>query len=399
MTSGLRQRTAYPAKGVPTKSPVALRPCPVSPTFGEHTPGAFSPDVGLTGRADFGLWISVPFASRRGTLTGMSDIGFVPHLTKRTADLRREAITPWMLRGKEFDSPYYGLHRPAGIAAEQPSLRVADAIALMTPGCILTGWAARWIQGQAFCDGVLYGKDLPVTILCGPGTEIRQRPGIRPRERRYLPGEVVDLGDVTATTMARAAYDDMLDAPNRLEALVAVEMATSTVIEQSQTPLANVQRVFDAHVKTRGRVQARWALANATTRSASPWETRTRVLATEATGIDDWLVNVPVFDEYENLLGIPDLTDPESSLMLESDGADHRRIAVHDNDNVREETFENHGAAVVRIGSAQHGRAERPTTMQRILAGRQLAFEMGPQQWTSEKPAWWWEWPPGRRWD
>ncbi|MDN5853337.1 MAG: hypothetical protein L0K86_10925 [Actinomycetia bacterium] len=291
----------------------------------------------------------------------MSEIGFVPSLTKRAADLRREGATPWMLSGKDFDSPFHGLHRPAGIAAERPAIRVADAIGLMTGGCVLTGWAARWLQGQAYCDGERAGKELPVTILCGPGSELRRRPGLRPRERLWLPGEVVDLDGFVAATMARGAYDDLLDAPNR--------------------------------------VQARWALKHATTRSASPWETRTRVLATEATGIDDWRVNVPLFDQAEHLLGIPDLTDPESGLMLESDGADHRNITTHNNDNVREEAFENHGAAVVRIGAAQHRRAERPATMQRIRQGRELASTMGPRRWTTEKPAWWWEWPPGRRWD
>lgn len=329
----------------------------------------------------------------------MEDIGFVPHLSKRTAALRTQGVTPRALRGASYETPYRGLHRPAGVGANGPAIRVADSIGLMTDGCVLTGWAARWIQAQAYCDGVLYGEDLPVTILCGPGSDLRSRPGICPSERRFLPGETVDLGDVLAATMARATYDEMLDVPNHLEALVSVEMATSTVIKQSRTTMENVQGVFDAHVKTRGRVQARWALANATTRSASPWETRTRVLATEALGIQNWLVNVPIFDQYENLLGIPDLTDPDSGLMVESDGSDHRQIKVHNNDNVREEAFENHGSAVVRIGSAQHSRAERPATIQRIRQGRELAYSMGRCTWTTEKPAWWWTWPPGRRWD
>lgn len=68
---------------------------------------------------------------------------------------------------------------------------------------------------------------------------------------------MVDLGGFTVATMARATYDDMLDAPNPLEALVMVEMATSTTIEQPRTALANVEAVFNSHVKTRGRQQTR----------------------------------------------------------------------------------------------------------------------------------------------
>ncbi|HLR85690.1 MAG TPA: hypothetical protein VK059_12115 [Nocardioidaceae bacterium] len=329
----------------------------------------------------------------------MSNLEYITRLTQRTSAMRAQGISKWMLDGDEYVSPHYGVHRPAGICSDPEAMRIADAIGLMTDASILTGWAARWIQGQAYCDGVLYGKELPVSILFGPGSRLRPRPGIRPRERLWLPGEVIDLGDVVAATMARAAYDDMLDAPNQLEALVAVEMATSTVIKQARTDLCNVQGVFDAHVKTRGRRQARWALAHATTRSASPWETRTRVLATEVLGVDDWLVNVPVFNGFEDLLGIADLIDPDSGLVLESDGAEHRNIAVHNNDNVREEAFENHGSAVVRIGSAQHARAERPTTIERIRQGRERAYSMGSCTWTTDKPAWWWNWPPGRRWD
>lgn len=329
----------------------------------------------------------------------MRDISYVPRLTRRTCRLRDDGATPWELRGEAYEAPYRGLRRPAGISVDQPAVRIADVIGLMTDGCVLTGWASRWLQGQAYCDGVLYGQDLPVTLLCGPGARLRPQPGTRPRERRWVPGEVLDLDDVAVTTMARAAYDDMLDAPNRVEALVAVEMATSTVIEQARTAPDNVRAVFAAHVKTRGRAKARWALAHLTTRSASPWETRTRVLATETLGIENWLVNIPVFDRNERLLGIPDLLDPDSGLVIESDGGDHREIDVHNKDNVREEAFENKNSAVVRIGSAQHSRTKRPETAQRMRLGLERAFSMGPCTWTTEKPAWWWTWPPGRRWD
>ncbi|UYM03719.1 hypothetical protein [Solicola gregarius] len=329
----------------------------------------------------------------------MRDISYVPQLTRRTSRLRDDGVTAWALRGEQYETPFRGLRRPAGISIDQPATRIADALGLMTDGCVLTGWASRWLQGQAYCDGERYGKDLPVTFLCGPGARLRRQPGTRPRERRWVPGEVVDLDDVVVATIARAAYDDMLDAPNRIEALVAVEMATSTIIEQARTAAGNVRAVFDAHVKTRGRVQARWALAHLSTRSASPWETRTRVLATETLGIETWHVNVPVFDQREKLLGIPDLLDPDSGLVIESDGGDHRDIGVHNADNVREEALENHGSAVVRIGSAQLSRSERPETRQRLRLGFERAHSMGRQTWTTEKPAWWRTWPPGRRWD
>ena len=303
------------------------------------------------------------------------------------------------LRNRRLARPYHGVRRSNTVDLDQPALRIADAIAVMTEGCSLAGWAARWLQGQAYCDGLHHGVETPVKILCGPGSHLRKRPGIQPCERLVLPGEIVDVGDVVVTTMARAAYDDMLDAPNPVEALVALEMATSTVIEQARTYLANVEAVYGSHVKTRGRRQARWALDHASTRSASPWETRTRLLAVDALGVERWLVNVAIFDLRENLLGIADLLEPESGLVLESDGADHRLIERHNEDNVREESFENHGLVVVRIGSGQHSRAERPLTIERVQQGHARARTNRSKRWTTEKPAWWWDWPPSRRWD
>lgn len=95
----------------------------------------------------------------------MKDIGYVPRLTRPTSCLRNDGVTPWELRGEKYEAPYRGLRRPAGLSADQPALRVADAIGLMTSGCVLTGWASRLLQGQAYCDGELYDGDLPVVVL------------------------------------------------------------------------------------------------------------------------------------------------------------------------------------------------------------------------------------------
>lgn len=331
-------------------------------------------------------------------LPGMNDLSQIPGLSRRVGRLRAGGMSAKHVRGRRYTQPFHGLRRPADVALGQPGLRIADAIGLMTDGCVLTGWASRYLQGQAFCDGELFGEEMPITILCGPGVRLRGRPGIRVRERRMLPGEVLDLDGVAVATMARSVYDDMLDAPNALEALVAVEMSTSTTVEQSRTSLDSVRAVFGAHVKTRGRAQARWVLDRASTRSASPWEPRTRMLATEAVGVKNWLVNVPVFDLCTNLLGIPDLLDPDAAHAIESDGADHGETGVRNNDNVRADAFENHRIPVVRVGAAQHGRAERARTQRRIRDCRARA-PGDSRLWTLEKPTWWWTWPPGRRWD
>src|SRR5699024_10512037 len=145
------------------------------------------------------------------------------------------------------------------------------------------------------------------------------------------------------------------------------DMATSTTAQGARTSYDNLASAIARHPKTRGIVQARTALSYATTRCASPLETRTRLVAVLDAGIDDWLVNVPVFDLHENLLGIADLLNVRSALVLESDGGDHRKVPRHNADNAREEGFERHNCTVVRVGAADH--SARPDLVRRIFGG------------------------------
>lgn len=151
-----------------------------------------------------------------------------------------------------------------------------------------------------------------------------------------------------------------------------------------------------SHHKVRGIVQATAALPLANARSASPWETRVRLRAVRDVSLDELLVNVPIFDRFENLLGIADVLEPRVGLVLESDGAQHRRIEQHRDDNVREEKFEDAGLVVARFTAADH--ANRWGMVGRIDQARQRAARSsGPQGWTLDPPSWWFTWGPGRR--
>jgi hypothetical protein len=73
-------------------------------------------------------------------------------------------------------------------------------------------------------------------------------------------------------------------------------------------------------------------------------------------GIEGLLVNVPVFMPTGELIGIADLFDPRTGLVIEPDGSQHRAIDQHAGDNVREERFERAGCVVCRVVSLDHGR-------------------------------------------
>ena len=280
---------------------------------------------------------------------------------------------------------------------ERTDAQIADALALMTPDCVLGGWASRYFQGNLYSDGVdQYGRQQDVLILTGGHSKLRRRRGIFPSERRLHRNEVDEFAGVPVTTLARSAYDDMLDAVNIAEAVVVAEMTVSRVTGGARSTLQSVRRVVDAHKKTRGIVQVRQALERVSERSGSPWETRLRIFAEDEAGISGWLINVPVFDDFEQLLGIADLLEPASGLVLESDGAGHREEMQHSDDNKREEKFENAGLVVSRASAVDHRHPQRLT--QRLCAAHTTAkVNERTQLWTLDQPDWWHTWEPGRR--
>ena len=60
-------------------------------------------------------------------------------------------------------------------------------------------------------------------------------------------------------------------------------------------------------------------------------------------GLDAPLVNQPVFDLAGNLLGYPDLLDPEAGVVGEYDGVDHKDRDRHRRDVSREQRYRDHG--------------------------------------------------------
>lgn len=319
-------------------------------------------------------------------------------LSMRAGDAVQSGYSRKQLRGSGWIKPFTGVVRPADAEAEPVMLRLSDAIALLTPGCVLGGWAALAMQGNLWFSGQQRdGAERDVLVHCLPGAQLRRRAGVRPFRGLLHPDEAIDLEHVTVTTIARSAFDEMCVAGSVREAVVALDLSVTTTAQVPHTSIAAVERVVSVHHKVRGLVRARRALALASSRSASPWETRTRLLAELDAGITGLLVNVPVFDLGGRLLGVADLLDEATGLVIESDGADHREAERHTDDNRREERFERAGMVVCRVTSLDHG--DRFGTAARLTAGRGDAARSARRAWTLEKPDWWWRWASGRRWD
>jgi hypothetical protein len=95
--------------------------------------------------------------------------------------------------------------------------------------------------------------------------------------------------------------------------------------------------------------RAREAATLACDDSASPQETRLRLLWILDAQLPVPLVNQPVFDRAGRLLGVPDLLDAEAGLVVEYDGEHHRSPERHSKDVTREARFRDHGLEVTRV--------------------------------------------------
>ena len=319
-------------------------------------------------------------------------------VSRRSSYALNAGVTPRQLRGEQWAHPYRGVVRPAYLGLDPLSEVLADAAALAREHGALGGWASLAAQGNTWFDGLdRHGERRDVLIHCWNKSQIRARPGITPSRGHVHRDERCWVGSVEVTTMARAAYDEMRLAADRREAVVVLDMACSTTSGVEHTSMEEVLEVVNSHTKTRGIAQARWALAHAVSRSASPWETRTRLMAELDADIQGLQTNVPVFDLFGNLLGIADLIDPATGLVIESDGSDHREAQRHTDDNVREEKFERARLVVCRVTSLDH--ADRWATVGRMHRARLDAARVRDRLWTLEKPDWWYTWKHAPRWE
>lgn len=314
----------------------------------------------------------------------------VPGHGTRTRELIACGLRPYELKQPVWQHPYHGVARIAGQDDQHALTRILDAAALLPPCGALGGWASLYWQGVAYVDGTrTSGALLPVRLHTCAEHRLVRRPGIDPTRKRLLAGETCAWHGQRVTTLARAAYDEMCVAPTLEDAVVALDMTVSRVAEGSRTSLASVRSLVDRHRKTRGIQRARSALDLASQRSASPFETRTRLaVAGPFPGLLG-KVNRPVFDHAGRLLGVADLADPSAGVVLESDGAGHRALDRQTSDNRRTSAYEGAGLVVVRVTShdlrdfrAQHGRLHAAYLRARARDPRR-------ERWTFTAPAWW----------
>ncbi len=310
--------------------------------------------------------------------------GLVP--PRARAELLGTGVTVAQLRTRKWQCTSRGFYLPADVSLSDPFQRILNASVRTPPAGAIGGWAAARVHGAEPFDGLASdgSTELDIPVTCGED-EIRAVPGIEVWADPLPAEEVIHVGGVRITGRARTCFDGMRRAANLVEAVVFADL----MLHAELVTLSDMRRYVDRHPRWRGVPQARRALDLADPSARNAWETRLRMVWLLDAGLPRPLCNPPVFDLRGNLLGFPDLLDPESATISEFDGAGHRRLRQHAGDNVREELFEDHNFEVTRAVSLDFADTPELARRMRRARVRGLHRDRRRDRWTLEPPPDW----------
>lgn len=235
--------------------------------------------------------------------------------------------------------PHHGFYRE-GTLDDAVLQRIVDTAAVLPAGGVVGGWAAANLLGATVLDG----RDQPVLVIVPPERTITRK-GITTLRTRLDPADIVAHQGISCTSGVRTAFDILRLAPSLTEAVVAGDclLRAGLVSPSSLLSYAATQP------HRRGLRQLRLAVPQLDSASASPPESRLRMLCHLRTALPPLLVNAMVLSPSGTFLGIPDLLEPTTGLAIEYDGEYHRELRQHTADNLREERLESAGLTVLRV--------------------------------------------------
>lgn len=265
----------------------------------------------------------------------------------------------------------------------------------------VTGWAAlRWL-GAAYFDGLARDGRGRYDVQLAVGDRVggrRRHPGVRFSYERLEEGEVREVRGLAVTDARRALFDELRrrgrcppeEPTNRTGAASDLRAA---VVAMDMAAAAGLVSIDQLRCYLAGRAgwrragQAAAALELASEHSRSPAETRLRLTWVLDAGLPAPLVNRELFDLGGRLVCIPDLFDPVAGLVVEYDGAEHRRLSRHRRDVEREEACRRLGLEYCKV-TALDRTAE---VVARLTSTRSRALFLPPRsrRWTLTPPTSW----------
>jgi hypothetical protein len=268
---------------------------------------------------------------------------------------------------------------PSSVDRSSPEQRIVEAFARSRGGGVVTGWAALRLHLATYFDGLgaHAGTPVPVPLIEGQA-RLRSTPEVLVVRSQVSDADIVLLRGVRCTTPERALLDHLARLDDVREAVVALDMATAAQV----TSIRRFTAHLDQRPRARGTRLAREALPLAGEHSASPQESRFRLIWQLDAGWPRPLVNRDVLDLEGRFLGRPDLLDPERGIVGEFAGAVHRHRSRHRSDVRREDLFRRAGLEYVEVvGADLRDRALVVDRMEAAAAraGRQpRRWQLGP---------------------
>jgi hypothetical protein len=225
-----------------------------------------------------------------------------------------------------------------------------EAVHRLVPGDVpLGGWAALRRLGVDALDGRTGPSGstlLPITVCTGPVGRLRLQPGLAVDRSTLLDVDVVERDGVLMTSAERSCLDVMrfFGAEEGLVAADATVRAGFTTKERLTAALARMSGL-------KGVPRARLAVSLVDGRAESLPESRLRYVWVVEAKLPVPLVNPVVVDLDGRFVARADLVDPDAGTVGEYDGSQHRELAQHTADNVREEDIEGLNLQVTRSTS------------------------------------------------
>jgi len=279
-----------------------------------------------------------------------------------------------------------GFYVPADVEPCRPEQRILEQSMRLGGGGAVTGWASLRLHGGAYFDGVdSDGRtELPVPLV-SPDRQLRALAGSTVTQERFGCTERTVIRGIGCAEVRRAAFDEMRAADLR-HAVEVMDMAAAA-------ELTSIRRMA-AYLETRARWNrvplVREALAFADEHSASPGETRARLVWMFDAGLPRPVCNRPLFSTAGRFLGVPDLLDVDAGVVCEYDGSDHLRSGRRHRDLKRKELFRAHGLEYLCVVTGDLREVDR--LVDRMCGTRARAIDTAPiraRDWTLTPPPGW----------
>jgi hypothetical protein len=279
-----------------------------------------------------------------------------------------------------------GLYVPVDTRRDLPEQHILEQAARLPSGAAVTGWAGCRLFGANFFDGLAPDGQtpLPVTLALGPRRNLKPTSLTKLNFANFAPTEVTTRHGVPVLSRERCTWDAAREAASRSVGLAEI-VVVFDMVQAAELTSGDRLRTYAATNPVSQRL--RRALSLSSEHSRSPNESRLRVLWEVDAGLPRPLVNAPIFDDRGRLLGIADLFDRSSGLVVEFDGADHRGLTRHTADVAKDEALRQAGLEVTRVTGAD---LRRPNLVVRRLTQareRAQANQTPRAMWRARIPA------------